>query len=306
MKNYVLLLVFLISLIGTNICGIYRHDRNIDAYRRISQNKAFECVGHLIYEREKEITYKGTCVLVSKRHALTARHLFFDDLMKDTVLSYSDHTITTYIKIGETKREDTLFAVLIGNKKYKVKYVSFYNVQDDKIEREADLAVLELNQDILDIKPAKMNGVKNELGEIVTIVGYGHNGPANRPDLISSKGEKLAGKNTIDSIGGVRINGEPSMMYCDMDSPEDNIYHCNVMGSSQPLNLEYTVTGGDSGGGIFRRTNKGVELIGISPEIYLKQSMFMLCGYYGQVAGWRRISVFKHWINKTVGKKIKR
>ena len=67
------------------------------------------------------------------------------------------------------------------------------------------------------------------------------------------------------------------------------------------MEYEYISAGGDSGGGMFRSTKKGVELVGIGPKEFLSSQMFFTYGYYGQVAEWRRVAVYYSWIRKMMG-----
>ncbi|MGQ2982831.1 hypothetical protein [Flavobacterium sp.] len=104
----------------------------------------------------------------------------------------------------------------------------------------------------------------------------------------------IAGENTIDSLGGKKVNGHYAQLYADFDHPTRS--DCNMMGSSKPLPLEYTVAGGDSGGGLFPKNKGKWELIGICSGSEINIDKLMKVGYYGQSMNWVRVSVFEKWI----------
>jgi len=62
---------------------------------------------------------------------------------------------------------------------------------------------------------------------------------------------KTAGRNTVDELGGNLVNDRPSLLLFDFDSPDNPAV--SKMGSNQPVELEYTTAGGDSGGGLSDR-----------------------------------------------------
>jgi len=72
------------------------------------------------------------------------------------------------------------------------------------------------------------------------------------------------------------------------------------MGSAKPLPLEYTVAGGDSGGGLFRKNKGKWELIGICSGSEINIDKLMKVGYYGQSMNWVRVSVFEKWIRDSM------
>ena len=65
---------------------------------------------------------------------------------------------------------------------------------------------------------------------------------------------KTAGRNMLDELGGKMVNNQPSMLLFYFDSPDNP--GLSKMGSNKPVDMEYTTSGGDSGGGLFRQKNK--------------------------------------------------
>jgi hypothetical protein len=109
--------------------------------------------------------------------------------------------------------------------------------------------------------------------------------------------EKIAGENTIDSISGPLLNGNPTDLMADFDSPLNP--ELSVMGDSKPLPLEYCFSGGDSGGGLFREKGGKWELIGICHRSTMTVELLVKYGYYGEIMRWTRVSAFRDWIDKT-------
>jgi secreted trypsin-like serine protease len=83
-----------------------------------------------------------------------------------------------------------------------------------------------------------------------------------------------------------------------MDSPAD--ISCNKMGSPAALPLEFFISGGDSGGPVFRYKDGQLELIGLCKSSSIDGAQLAKTGYYGQVMKITRVSPFKKWIEKTL------
>lgn len=93
----------------------------------------------------------------------------------------------------------------------------------------------------------------------------------------------------------------PTLLTWDFDHPTRD--DCNRMGSAKPMPLEYKENGGDSGGGIFRKTNMRWELIGIvtgGPKAGVEVDRLLKTGYYGHISQHTRFSVFANWIDNTI------
>jgi hypothetical protein len=197
-------------------------------------------------------------------------------------------------------RLDTIerFICVFGGVSYAAKAITMYpGYLRDGAEKSCDLAVIELTEDVKEITPAHLSVRFDELHSNVVGVGYGAFGMASKSGggLITD-GRKIAGENVIDSITGYRIHGRQTLMLCDFDHPTDK--QLNVMGSPVPRPLEYIGTGGDSGGGLFRKKDGGWELVGIFSNTTYDMKRFSTSGYYGQVMGWTRVSTARSWIKK--------
>src|SRR4029079_7789736 len=100
--------------------------------------------------------------------------------------------------------------------------------------------------------PASRFTSSDELGRVGTSVGFGvfatGTMKANPLELTSLK---RAGTNMIDAQGNSAYAGAgDNIIAADFDDP-GNADNLNSYGSVDPLNLEYCVTSGDSGGGVF-------------------------------------------------------
>ena len=170
------------------------------------------------------------------------------------------------------------------------------NYLDSLTKGSCDIALLELEQPLKNMTSAKLNTAFDELNSNVVGVGYGASGPADRPDLVGLHNKKIAGENVIDRIGGQKYSGFETLLICDFDHPARK--DCNKSGSTIPRPLEYICSGGDSGGGLFRKIRKKWELIGICSAAGTDIEQLIKTGYYGQTMEWTRISSFTKWVEE--------
>lgn len=272
--------------------GIIRHDVDEKAYLKLAVQKQFDCVGQVY----KDTTPSGSCVLISNRYVLSAAHVFIDSDTRPDTLEFNGQTIVTYVTYNHRVTEVSNVFIVLKGQKVKVKNIWLHPYYLDSLTKgSCDIALLELEKPIENIKPAKLNTMFNELKSDVVGVGYGASGPADRPDLVGLFNKKIAGENVVDSIGGQLYLGYQTLLFCDFDHP--NRKDCNKLGSPTPRQLEYITSGGDSGGGLFRKNNKSWELIGICSGGGTDIEQLMKTGYYGQIMEWTRTSVFKKWID---------
>jgi hypothetical protein len=142
-----------------------------------------------------------------------------------------------------------------------------------------DIAVVRLNELVLNVTPASPYTGIAELTRTATIVGYGLTGTGLTGYVAGTAGTKRAGNNTIDSVSAYT-------MAADFDSPTDA--NVNAMGSSTPLNLEYMAAPGDSGGPVFINLG-GIWIAGITTGLSGTAK-------YGDTMTMTRVSAFKTWI----------
>jgi secreted trypsin-like serine protease len=277
MKRYFLLTP--LCLLGWLLffSGIIRDDVDKTKYMALAKESQFDCIGKL--SRGKK--FVGSCVLVTNKYLLTSAHNFVDNNQVADITEYSFE---------------------FAGKVYKAKRVIVYPAYiDPETRKNCDIAMAELTESVTDIEPAHPGTTRDELNSDITGVGFGVSGTASKPAELKSAQEKIAGENVIDSLGGFKLNGIPTLMYSDFDSPSTP--GCNKLGSAVAKSLEYIVSGGDSGGGIFRKKNNKWELVGICSGVSLDVSQFQQTGYYGQLMYNTRVSAFADWIDSTLKSK---
>ncbi|MBK9734639.1 MAG: trypsin-like serine protease [Saprospiraceae bacterium] len=293
MKHYRLIIsTFCVLAFFIFFSGIIRHDVNEKNYLSLATEKQFDCVG-LIY---KDTSASGSCVLISDRFVLSAAHVFIDSDTRPDTMEFNGQIAVNYVNYNHRVTDVTKLYLMFNGQKVKVKNLLLHpNYLDSLTEGSCDIALLELEQPINNITPAKVNTAFDELNSNVVGVGYGASGPANRPDLVSQQNKKIAGENVTDSIGGQKYLGRETLLVCDFDHPTRK--DCNKSGSTIPRPLEYICSGGDSGGGLFRQKNNTWELIGICAGSGVDINQLMKTGYYGQTMEWTRVSLFTNWLS---------
>lgn len=274
-------------------CGIIRHDVDEKDYAKLASQKQFDGVGEVFINNE----FVGSCVWIRDRFALSAAHLFIaHDFKKDT-LRMDGHKIVVNVPVNPRLVSPVNVHLRIRGKKFVLKKINIHPTYLDTSSQGAcDLVVLELEQPVKDLPMVQVNERQDELGSTVVGVGFGVFGvadKANEPDE-KTVSRKIAGQNTIDSIGGDSYQKNFTLLLSDFDHPTRS--DCNKMGSSKPLPLEYICSGGDSGGGLFRQINGNWELIAICSGASTNVEQLLATGYYGQVMEWTRLSVFSEWI----------
>ena len=275
----------------TFFSGIIRDDVKEEKYLKLAQQKQFDCVGQVF----KDTVPAGSCVLISDRFVLSAAHCFIEnDYRLDTIV-INGRTIIVNKAINPRTADITTYFFSFKGKRYQGKSLKLYPISFDSLTKgNCDIAIIELKEVVKLISPAVVSNSFNELHSNVVGVGFGQSGFAGQPQKVALLNKKIAGENVIDSLSGFILNDKPTKLLCDFDHPTRK--DCNKMGSSKPRPLEYIVGGGDSGGGLFRQTNSGWELIGITSYGDLNIEQFMKSGYYGQIMVWTRVSVFANWI----------
>lgn len=249
--------------------AIIRKDIAIEKYFAFAHRPEFNFVGKMLYD---DNTSDGACVLIGKKFVLTAAHL-------------------SAFKGGKT------IMCQFGTRLYKVKRFIIHPRYEFKTYKGPDLAVLELEEEVKDIKPVQLYEDSTEKGKKGSIIGYGQIIFAGLIHSPTGIGERIGGQNMIDSIGGPidPYLKKPTMCMADFDNPYDKRC-CNVMGSAKPLPLEYGTSGGDSGGGLVFKIKGQWKLAGITHG----GSNMKNPEWYGTISSWTRVSVYKDWIRQTV------
>ncbi|RZK33928.1 MAG: trypsin-like serine protease, partial [Hymenobacter sp.] len=271
--------------------GIIRHDVKESKYVKLGQQRQFNCVSQVFLGS----TPNASAVLISENFALSAAHIFIDsDTRMDTVKINGKRVILS-TSINERVIDFNKLSILHNGKYIKVKSLVIHpNYLNTSTKGSCDIALLELEEPIKDVLFPKINNTFDELNSKVVGVGYGASGMADKPETVKRKYTKIAGENVIDLVAGAEYGQHQTVLNFDFDHPTRK--DCNKMGSANPLRLEYTAGGGDSGGGLFRKKGNTWELVGIASSGSINIEQFKKTGYYGQTMSWTRVAAFHDWV----------
>jgi len=168
-----------------------------------------------------------------------------------------------------------------------------------------DIALVRLAS-VPDAEPAELYTGNGELGQLATTVGFGATGVGSSGFLDGTSGSKRAGQNVVDVVGSAKTPGSLPFFFnvdndrllgVDFDSP--TTIGESKLGSNTPVELEYLIAPGDSGGGLFIDVDgqtllAGVTSFGQSTDLNGPNSD------YGDLGGFTRVSSFTDWIWETI------
>jgi secreted trypsin-like serine protease len=284
---------FAITLLAfsTSVAGIIRHDVPEKKYLELGKQKQFACVGQISGGSG------GSCVLVSERYVLSAAHCFIDTDKRadtlDTVIDGKKAQMVLYVPGNPRVTDFSKVYATFNGRRFRAKRGTIHPAYLDSLTKgSCDIALLELEQPVTSIGPAKMSSTFDELHSDVTGVGYGASGRADKPESVKLEHKKIAGQSVVDSLGGPEFGNHATLLFCRFVSPD------NKTGPHVSRPLEYICGGGDSGGGLFRQVGDDWELIGIcgGGGGGIDLQVLMTTGYYGQKMSWTRLAPLMGWI----------
>ena len=291
--------------------GIGRDDVSLSKYYNFAKDSVFNCVGEIYFKNE----FSCSCVLIDKKYIITVGHAFFresDSLVEDSFLFATKWKQGKHPAFNYLGNIDS-FSVHFFGRIYSIKKIyvhekyngnpNFYSIDEGTFY---DMAIAELTTTVEGIKPALLYEDFDELNKRAIISGFGEVEKANEynvPDSVTlHKRRKMAGENMIDSVGGLKIGNNYSVIVSDFDAPHSAC--CNKIGSTKALPLEWNGDAGDCGCGLFINKNGIWKLAGIcfSPSYFSDDELYgeKYGKYYGFTDTYNRISVYKDWIKETI------
>jgi hypothetical protein len=246
---------------------VIRNDVSDSAYQDLA--KQYPSVGSILIDGGGQRLCSGT--LIAPQWVLSASHCF---------------------KPGASVPDVTSGSFTINNTKYNADSITINpDFVASKYNNFAgyDVSLMKLSSPVTNVKPAEFYTDPQLKGQNITFVGYGNTGNGLTGQQEGSYGTKRAGENTIDGLGSdYKKLWSDRVLVSDFDAPDGST---NVLGSANPLPLEYGVGVSDSGGGAFI----GGKLVGVHSGSIVGDNR-----KYGNVMGITQVKPNLNWIQSTI------
>lgn len=257
--------------------GAIRHDRNDADYVAVGNDSRYAAVGSVTWLLGLA---RGSGTLISPRWVLTAGHVV-------------DTSGTRTFRAGGTASNN-------GTAFSGAQNIPHENWSSSAILAGYDIGLVRLSSPVTTITPASRFTASDEVGRVGTSVGFGIFGTGSSPPAAELNSLKRGGTNVIDALGSAAYAGAgDNMIAADFDDP-GNADGLNPFGSADPLNLEYCVSSGDSGGGVFVDVGARSFIAGVHSFVEDPYSTADDDSGYHDTFGSSRVSVFNAWIDDKI------
>jgi V8-like Glu-specific endopeptidase len=236
------------------VAGTIRHDVDDSLYRALSYNQQFDSVGEVLFT-DGTSGYRCSGTVIASNWVLTAGHCVDSAVSMTFQLPQYDAGRTTLL--GHTSHTAT-------------SWVWHENWTGNNLLAGWDVGLMYFDNPF-DVDPAKLYTGSNEAGSVTTHVGYGATGTG-LTGVNSPSGTRRAGQNVVDGLHSGEGTGN-QLLWSDFDHPDPeatdawgdvyndwvNFVYSNdayfagsgITSANEALPMEYSIAGGDSGGGAF-------------------------------------------------------
>jgi len=247
--------------------GTVRHDRSPLLHALLATSPVFDSVA-LVEGQNNSYGYNGSGTLIAPDVVLTAAHIVDEAVSLDVTIDGTTYSADMWGPFPKWQPNNP-FGLIMGY----------------------DIGLIHLDTPVADITPATRYQGKDERGQVAVFAGYGSTGTGLTGEL-RYDGVKRVGLNTIDTF--FLGNSDTSRIFlADFDNPlrpSDSL-----LGSPDPLGLEYLIASGDSGGPVFLATDSGLKVAGVHSFGFGLD--FISDSDYGDITGHTRVTIFNDWIN---------